>query len=183
MIEGTLVNLRQRELTDHLRTHAWLNDREVTRFHPTRYAYSLAYEEAHYRLATSSGQTRERASFAIETKEGLHIGNCGLTLQYAESGSAELGIMVGDTSYWNRGYGTDAVRLLVRFGFETMNLHRIALAVYDFNARGIASYRKAGFVDEGRRRQAFYHRGCYGDTVIMSILRDEYDPGAGRGMA
>ncbi len=176
MIEGTLVNLRAQEMTDLERNHRWRNDREVTRFLGARYQFSMLAEE---------NRMRERAAgtmaytgdivFAIETKDGQHIGNTGLHNASSENRSADLGIMIGEKECWGHGYGTDALRTLVRFGIEEMNLNRIALDVYDFNERAIASYLKCGFVEEGRRRNDIFREGRYIDVVMMSVLREDWE--------
>ena len=88
--------------------------------------------------------------------------------------SAEFGILIGDKSYWNRGYGTEAVRLLVQHGFKTLNLNRIYLHVFENNPRAIRAYEKAGFIHEGRKRQAEYKDGKYIDVLVMSMLKDEF---------
>jgi RimJ/RimL family protein N-acetyltransferase len=75
---------------------------------------------------------------------------------------------------WNQGYGTDAMRLLLRHGFETLNLNRIMLDVYDTNPRAVRSYEKAGFIHEGRKRQGMYKNGRYIDILQMSVLREEW---------
>ena len=174
MIEGTLVNLRAQEMGDLERNYRWLNDREVMRFLSGRYQYSLLAEEnwMRERTATAMGWG-PNVGFAIETKDGRHIGNTGLHDPSPENRSADLGIMIGEKDCWGRGYGTDALRTLVRFGFDEMNLNRIALDVYDFNARAIASYRKCGFIEEARRRQDIYREGRYVDVVMMSLLRED----------
>jgi RimJ/RimL family protein N-acetyltransferase len=173
MIEGKLVNLRAREMTDVERMARWVNDREVARFQTARYPWSLAAEEAFVRGSVSAPIAYGNVSLAIETKDGLHIGGCGLHGASPENRAAELGIMVGEKAYWSKGYGTDAVATLVRFGFEEMNLNRIELHVYDFNERAQASYRKCGFVEEGRMRDAHYFEGRYCDVVVMGLLREE----------
>jgi len=88
--------------------------------------------------------------------------------------SAEFGIMIGEKSYWNRGYGTEAVRLLARHGFNTLNLNRIFLHVFGNNPRAIHAYEKAGFIHEGRERQAQYMNGKYIDVLVMSLLKEEF---------
>jgi RimJ/RimL family protein N-acetyltransferase len=120
----------------------------------------------------------EAPFFAIETKDGQHIGNTNLFNVQPENRCAELGIMIGEKSCWSRGYGTDALRTLLRFGFEEMNLHRIALNVYAFNERGIACYRKVGFIEEGRMRERIYTEGAYHDLIWMSVLRREWGKSA-----
>ncbi len=175
MIEGELIRLRAIEPADAERAHAWINDREVTRFIlGGRYPVSLADEQA-WATEAARGNAFQDSRLAIETKDGVHIGNCGLHRAVPEDRSAELGIMIGDKDYWSKGYGTDTVRTLCRFGFQQMNLHRIALGVLEFNDRGIACYKKCGFVEEGRFRQNFYIDGRYWDTIRMSVLREEFE--------
>jgi RimJ/RimL family protein N-acetyltransferase len=174
MIEGTLVNLRAPEMGDLERNHRWINDREVTRFLVLRYPMSLAAEEEWMRGVAGKLMSYEAPFFAIETKEGRHIGNTNLFNVQAENSCAELGIMIGEKDCWSKGYGADALRTLLRFGFEEMNLHRIALNVYAFNERGIACYRKVGFVEEGRMRERIFAEGAYHDVIDMSVLRREW---------
>jgi diamine N-acetyltransferase len=88
--------------------------------------------------------------------------------------SSEFGIMIGDKTCWNKGYGTEAVRLLAQYGFKTLNLNRIFLHVFENNARAIRAYEKAGFVHEGRERQAEFKDGKYIDVLRMSMLKDEF---------
>lgn len=85
--------------------------------------------------------------------------------------------MIGDKSYWDKGYGTEVMGLLLSHGFDTLNLNRIYLRVYVSNPRAIRSYEKAGFTLEGRLREAVFQRGAYGDVLIMSALRSEWDAG------
>jgi len=88
--------------------------------------------------------------------------------------SSEFGIMIGDKTYWTQGYGTEAVRLLIKHGFNSLNLNRIFLRVFENNPRAIRAYEKAGFVHEGRERQAEFRDGRYIDVLLMSILKDEF---------
>jgi RimJ/RimL family protein N-acetyltransferase len=174
MIEGKLVNLRAQEFEDKERNARWLNDVEVSRYLSMRYQMSLAAEEQFMRDRTSKPMTFADVSMGILTKDGQQIGNCGLHEASSENRSAWLGIMIGEKEYWSRGYGSDALLTLLRFAFEEMNLNRVHLSVFDFNARGMASYRKCGFIEEGRMREAHYADGAYHDIVVMAILRDEF---------
>lgn len=175
MIRGKLVDLRAPEMSDLDRNTRWINDREVTQFLSLRYQMSLAAEEAWMRDLVSKPLSYERPFFAIDTKDGAHIGNTNLFNVRPAVRHAELGIMVGEKEYWSRGYGSDALRTLLGFAFGEMNLNRVELFVYDFNARAQAAYRKCGFVEEGRRRQALYRRGAWHDLVVMSVLREEWE--------
>jgi RimJ/RimL family protein N-acetyltransferase len=175
MLEGTLVNLRAPEMDDLDRNTRWINDREVTRFLAMRYELSRLAEENWMRDFVSKPLTYDRVLYAIETKDGEHIGNTDLLNAQPADRKCELGIMIGDKRYWSKGFGTDALRTLLAFAFDEMNMNRVQLHVYDFNERAQASYVKAGFVVEGRRRQAIYTEGAYHDTIVMAALRDEWN--------
>ncbi|MEK7248387.1 MAG: GNAT family protein [Chloroflexota bacterium] len=173
MIEGKLVRLRAVEPGDAANAYKWINDGDVTRYLMARYPYSLASEQDWVANASKPNDYSE-ARFAIETKEGVHIGLCGLHRGRPEERTADLGIMIGDKDYHERGFGTDAMLTMIRFGFEQMNLHRVSLGVFDFNQRAQAVYRKVGFVEEGRDRDAYFQDGRYWDVIRMSVLEDEW---------
>ncbi|HET6614955.1 MAG TPA: GNAT family protein [Dehalococcoidia bacterium] len=175
MIEGELINLRPIEVSDAGRYCDWLNDREVTRHLQMRYQMPLLAEEAWLReRASEQVGYGSGGNFAVETKDGTHIGSVGFHYVNPENRKATLGIVIGDKRYWSKGYGTDTMRTLLRFGFEEMNLRRIDLSVDADNARAIACYRKCGFIEEGRLREHRYARGAYGDQLWMGMLRDEF---------
>jgi RimJ/RimL family protein N-acetyltransferase len=174
MLEGKLVRLRALESSDIERAYTWVNDREVTHYLMLRYPMSRSQEEKYLSESSSEGSTFHDVRLAIETLGGVHIGMTGLHRARPEDRSAELGIMIGDKSFWSSGYGTDTVQTLLRFGFDTMNLHKVALGVFEFNERAYACYRKCGFVDEGRFREEYFQNGRYWDVIRMSILRSEW---------
>lgn len=89
--------------------------------------------------------------------------------------SAMLGILIGERDYWGRGYGQEATRLLVEYGFGLLNLNSIMLGTFAFNARALHCYERAGFREIGRRRQARLIAGRKVDAVLMDILADEYE--------
>lgn len=103
------------------------------------------------------------------------IGVAGLHKIDPASRSAVFGIFIGDKENQSRGYGTEAVRLMVRYGFRELNLNRIGLSVYADNERAIRAYRRAGFKQEGRCRQANYRDGAYRDELIFGILQEEWE--------
>jgi RimJ/RimL family protein N-acetyltransferase len=109
------------------------------------------------------------------------IGSAGLHAPHWRNRSAELGIAVGNKAFWGKGYGTEASRLVLNYGFWELNLHRISLLVYAYNHRAIRSYEKLGFVHEVVRREAVYRDGHYYDILVMSLLRHEWGlPHAGK---
>lgn len=174
MIEGTLIKLRAREMADVERSARWADDEELQRLMGDRYPQSLAATEALTRSYVSKPLSFDQPRFAIETRDGVHIGGLRLFDVSPEDRRARLAIIIGEAPYQSRGYGSDALRTLMSFVFGEMNLNRLDLDVFGFNTRALAAYRKCGFIEEGRRRRAQYTRGAYHDVIIMSILRDEW---------
>jgi RimJ/RimL family protein N-acetyltransferase len=117
-------------------------------------------------------------AFVIHTLEdGRLIGEIGLDGIRWTHGEAFVGIGLGDREDWGKGYGTDAMRILLRYAFTELNLHRVALTVFEYNPRAIRSYLKAGFVLEGRQRSYLNRDGRRWDMVFMGILREEWEEG------
>jgi RimJ/RimL family protein N-acetyltransferase len=104
------------------------------------------------------------------------IGNCSFMNINWTIRSAEVGLFIGEKSCWNKGYGTEVMSLLLDLGFDTFNLNRIYLRVDEANKGGIHAYEKAGFVHEGRFREGTFQNGKYGDVLLMSVLRAEWNP-------
>lgn len=175
MIEGKLVNLRAIEIGDAERAHRWMNDREVTEHLSMRYPISMAGEEAWIAGQAAKAMNFDAPAFAIETKDGTHIGTLNFHSTSPENRTGRLGIAIGDKAHWSHGYGTDAIITLLRFAFDEMNLHRVDLTVHAANERAHACYRKCGFVDEVRMRQALYAHGAYIDEYVMGVLRDDFN--------
>jgi RimJ/RimL family protein N-acetyltransferase len=119
----------------------------------------------------------EEHPFVIEVQiknDWEMIGNIGFNSLNYRVRSAEVGIFIGETKYWDCGYGTKAMNLMLRHGFKTLNLNRIMLRVFSDNPRAIHVYEKCGFVHEGILRQAVFSNGSYKDEILMSILFDEW---------
>ena len=89
-------------------------------------------------------------------------------------GNSWVAIGLGEREYWGKGYGTDAMKLALRFGFLELGLHRVSLDVFDYNPRGVKSYEKAGFKYEGRVREMIRRDGKRYDVIFMGVLRDEW---------
>lgn len=170
--EGRLVRLRAREPEDEPLLYQWFNDSEVTQHLTIRYPLSHAQEREFIEGASRIGYNH--ASFGVETiAERRLIGGLELGKVSPENRSALLGIAIGDKKFWDGGYGTDAMRVLCRFGFEMMNLHRIELEVFSENARAAHVYEKVGFRLEGTRRSAVFKSGRYQDVHVMGLLEGE----------
>ena len=175
MILGDRIRFRAVEREDLPLFVSWINDPEVRQYLLMDLPMSQVQEENWYEDMLKQDPRRHPLVIEITTDQGWHpIGTISLFDFQDTHRSAELGIMIGDKKNWNKGYGQEAVKLLCKHGFETLNLHRIYLCVYALNLRGIRAYEKAGFVHEGRKREAIYHKGEYIDLVEMGILRTEW---------
>ena len=102
------------------------------------------------------------------------IGDVGLDGTLWNHGEAFVGIAIGEREYWGRGHGSDAMRLILRFAFKELNLHRVALNVFEYNPRAIRSYEKVGFRHEGRVRGALLREGRRWDVLYMGITKEEW---------
>lgn len=124
--------------------------------------------------------TWDRPAWIIEA-DGRAVGSAWLTLQDPSTHhrSARYRIGIFNRNYWDRGFGTAATRLVLRFGFEDLKLHRIELRVVKYNLRAIRSYQKAGFVTEGVERETVLLDGQWYDDVRMAILEHEFRARAG----
>lgn len=153
----------------------WFNDFEVTR----TLALSLVVmapeqEEAWYE---SLPDRPYDALFMIyEASTGRPIGSAGLHGIDHFQGTAEFGIAIGEKDCWGKGYGTEVTRLMLEYGFVGLGLHNIMLRAYQFNERGIRAYRRAGFRECGRWRQANRLGDRFYDVVLMDCLATEFEP-------
>jgi RimJ/RimL family protein N-acetyltransferase len=180
MIFAERIRFRGVEQADLESFARWINDPELRRGVGFYLPYSTADEQDWFDKMRSKPLNEH--NLAIEAKEldadaqehWQLIGTWSFFNFDLRNASAEFGIMIGEKAYWNRGYGTEAVRLLVKHGFDTLNLNRIYLRVFETNPRAIRAYEKAGFTHEGCQRQAEFKEGRYLDVLVMSILRNEY---------
>jgi RimJ/RimL family protein N-acetyltransferase len=151
----------------------WLNDKEVCRDNshatfPNTRAKTIAYLE-------SLESSKDEIAFAIKLKKNdLHIGNIAIKKIDRVNRSAELAIIIGDKNYWNKGAGSEAYKLLIEYGFNTLNLNRISSGQTSGNKGMIRVCEKIGMKKEGQLREVLYKNGEYLDAVIYSILKKDY---------
>ncbi|HQX10905.1 MAG TPA: GNAT family N-acetyltransferase [Thermoflexales bacterium] len=107
---------------------------------------------------------------------GAVIGRIGLHRYRTSHRAADLHVGIGDRAHWSKGYGREAVTLLLNHAFGEMDLHRVGLIVFAANERAVALYRKLGFVEEGRWRQFLRRDGADQDILVMGLLRHEWPP-------
>ncbi|SDI14277.1 GNAT family N-acetyltransferase [Nonomuraea jiangxiensis] len=173
MLTGKRVRLRALEPADSEAMWRWYHDPEVGRWMNSEPPISLAQN-------LEKGQNRPRNTFeqmvlGIETLDSRRfIGYVALGDTDFPQGEAILqSIAIGDRDHWGGGYGSDALRVICRYAFEEMGLHRVMLWVVADNTAAVQAYRKVGFVEEGRRREAFRTRGKRYDYLMMGMLSSE----------
>ena len=174
MLKGKKVKLGpvKREYIDYYLK--WMNDPELTQYILMYRPLTREMEEDWF------NNLKNRENFFIfailmfdqDENEKL-LGNCSIDVDW-KNRVGTAGIMIGEKEYQSKGYGTEAMKLLIDYGFNTINLNRIQLETFSFNIRALKSYRKVGFKEEGTRRQAIYVNGEYHDAIMLGILKNEW---------
>ncbi|MCR4404738.1 MAG: GNAT family N-acetyltransferase [Candidatus Acetothermia bacterium] len=169
---GERLYLRPLEESDISTCLRWINDPEVTR---TLGMYRPMNEPREREWLESRYKDDKEIGLAIVLKENdKHIGNIGLHGLDWKNREAELGIMIGEKDQWDKGYGHEAIELMLGYGFDRLGLHRIYLRVYENNLWAQRCYEKAGFRREGVMRESVFSEGRYWDTILMSLLEREW---------
>jgi RimJ/RimL family protein N-acetyltransferase len=169
MISGDKVKLREKRLADAAEDYAWLTDAELAALD----AAPLSTTTFPQYLASYTSDLRYpptiRHQFAIETREGKHIGNCTYYGIDSDKGEAELGIMIGDRDYWDKGYGADAIATLLEYVFEKTRLNRLYLKTLVDNKRAQKCFAKCGFTPYGHLKKDGY------SFILMELNREEWE--------
>ena len=176
MLDGNNVRLRPVKRSDISYFLKWFNDPEVTQY-LSMYLPMTEMAEEKYIEELGDSRVGKDVSFVIEAVEGdvcTPIGTLGLHGINAKDHHATFGIAIGEKDYWSKGFGTEAARLVIRYGFEQLNLHRINSSALAFNERSLRLHKKVGFTEEGRQRKAMFRNGEYHDHVGFGILREEW---------
>jgi len=168
-IIGENIYLSPINMDDYETYTEWINDLEI----------SINLGNAHqiFNLDKEKEITEQLVenNFAIIDKAGDKlIGNCGIFDIDQVNKHGELGILIGEKDYWDKGIGKEAISLILDYGFNLLNLHNIMLKVYSFNKRGIKCYKKLGFKEIGKRRESRQVAGEKYDEIYMDILSSEF---------
>ncbi|MDQ0207440.1 GNAT family N-acetyltransferase [Alkalicoccobacillus murimartini] len=139
----------------------------------TKKTFTFKQVQKHYEKCIEDDS---RYDFAICLSENDElIGDLSIVDIEEDNHKAVFRISLHRIDVAGKGYGTEAAKQAVAFAFEELKLNRLQLEVYSHNLRGYHSYKKAGFIEEGRLRQSLYMNGQYSDEVIMSVLREDYE--------
>jgi RimJ/RimL family protein N-acetyltransferase len=182
MLRGEKVTLRAIEREDLELLWRFWNDLEVELAGGGDPPLPVSLQRLRERFDREAREgTPDKTNFVIEA-DGACIGQCGIFHFEVASGHCELGIAIGDKEYWGRGYGREAVMLLLDYAFRIRNFRRVWLETHAANERAIRAYKACGFVEEGRMREHIWLAGRFVDNIIMGVLREEWQtslPGDG----
>ncbi len=170
---GNLVHLEILEPErDSVVLHQWAHDSEYLRLLDSDPAFSWPPKMMKEFFEKNFDQMH---AFLIRAlADNRPIGMCDLNDISIGDLNCWVGIGIGERAFWGQGYGTDAMRVILRYAFNVLNLHRVTLDVFDYNQRALRSYEKCGFKVEGRERQWLKRDGKYHDLIFMGILQEEW---------
>jgi RimJ/RimL family protein N-acetyltransferase len=172
-LEGERVVLLRHAPGNLAAFERWYSDPEVARL--TRYQDGPMRRDEIERFFAGRVLGHDSLALGVHVRAtGRLIGTCAFSQLDGDNGSALFHITIGEKDAWGQGYGTEATELMLDYAFGTLRLHRIALSVFEFNERAIRSYRRCGFVVEGRAREAIMRDGRWWDELTMSILEPEW---------
>ncbi len=177
-LSGSLVRLcAVNAATDAEAFSRWSRDSEYMRLSDADVVRTWNVKQVTQFLeAELESETPMQYAFSIRTlNDDRFVGEIDLSGINWASGEAIVGIGIGDRNDWGKGYGTDAMRVILRFAFDELNLHRVFLNTFEYNPRAIRSYEKCGFKHEGRQRGVLNRDGRRWDLLYMGILREEWE--------
>ena len=173
MIKRKITNFRALEVEDLRQLRDWRNTdfvRETCR------EYRLLNMEHQKKWFDSLFKTPpDNIVFGIENKKGKLIGVCGLTWIDWKNRNAEVSTYIGEKEWQKKGAATDSLKALIKYGFETLNLHRIYAIIFEFNKSSIKLFERCGFEFEGKHREAHFIKGRYWDELVYGMLHEEYN--------
>ena len=176
---GETVVLRRHRPENLAAFQRWYRDPEISRL--TRYRtepMSAQEVERYFRARVPGGDTLSYAIHVADTDR--LIGSATFSQLDVANGSVTYHITIGEKDCWGLGYGTEATELMLELAFDQLGLHRVSLAVFEFNDRAIRSYQKAGFRIEGRLRDTIFRDGRHWDEISMGVLEEEWRRTHGR---
>ena len=173
-IDGKSVSLRPMRADELEQFHAWVNNPDIL---PYWYGRTKSLEEIKADYTSdyfTDNDPYTGRCFTIE-REQVPIGMICYNRIDRDNRNVELDMLIGDKKFWNKGFGSDALLAFIRYLFSIFPLNRIWLGTYSYNQRALRAYEKVGFKREGILREDAYIDGKFVDSVVLSILRREFE--------
>ena len=175
MLYGKNIYLRGLELTDVPEIMKYWNNRELKRFLHAITPHSIQEEEEWVKKTWKERRNGNSFVFGIVLVDSdLYIGNVEVNIMDTLSRRGNLGIAIFNPSYWSKGHGTEAIRMILNYSFSTLNLHSVQLSAFSNNPRAQRCYEKNGFKKTGVRREALFIDGKYFDIFLFDITKKEW---------
>ena len=171
-VDGDRVYLSPMCIDDVPKYVKWMNDPKVT--DGINCGKNIATIESERAWLENSIKNGNYNLAIIKKERNELIGNCGFHDIDKIHGLATIGIFIGEEENRNKGFGREALKLLIGYGFDYLNLQNIMLTVYSFNEKAVACYKKVGFKEIGKRRDAVIKNNKRYDIIYMDIIREEY---------
>lgn len=168
MLIGVNIKLRDKRLIDAWDDYTWRTDPELAQLDAIPRLATAFAEYLPIYTAELYHPTPTRRPFAIETLDGKHIGNCSFYNIDESEGEAELGILIGNRNYWDKGYGTDAITTLVNYIFHHTQINRVHLKTLESNQRAYKCFQKCGFNPCGQLEWNGY------SFILMEMHRQQW---------
>ncbi|MBG9773944.1 GNAT family protein [Brevibacillus laterosporus] len=174
LFQSARIYLRKMTADDVTIYHTWRNDMEVMR--TTNPSIDLCTLDSTQEFVNQVilGSSTSKSYMIIDKGSETPIGIVSLIQIDYKNRNAECIIDIGEKAYWGKGYGMEALKLLLDYAFLELNLHRVSLRVFSFNKKAIALYERMGFKHEGISREYIFRDGKWSDVFHMGILQREY---------
>ena len=171
-IRGTNIILREQRPEDAPFFAYWFNQPQVM----FQCGFTEATDEEHERFViTHNHRTEDSVWYTITDLEGNIIGETGLLRMWPAWHCTDLSIIIPDPKMQHKGYGTEAIRIMLEMAFSNYDMNRVAIGVVGLNANALEFYKKIGFKQEGMQEQGYYYNNEYSDFIMMRILREEWN--------
>lgn len=171
LIEGNRVHLCEIQLSDANRSYCkWMNDPKVNKYLESRFEkWSIK------KLKDYVGEVKKNPSYVflavIEKGKNKHIGNIKIGPINRTHKFADVGIIIGEKSFWGKGFAAEAIKLVIDYSFNKLRLNKLTAGAYNNNIGSIRAFQKAGFLVEGVRKKHYLCNGDYVDSVLLGIVR------------
>ncbi|MDO5379080.1 MAG: GNAT family protein [Clostridia bacterium] len=169
-IRGARVILREQKIEDATFFAYWYNQQQVM----FQCGFTELTDEEREKNAIISHKSKDSIWFTITDFDGNTIGETGLLRMWPAWNCTDLSIIIPNPEMQHKGYGTDAIRIMLDMAFDQYHMNRVSIGVVGLNTYALAFYRKIGFKQEGIQEQGYYYNNEYSDFVMMRVLRHEW---------
>ncbi|WP_320173906.1 GNAT family protein [Maridesulfovibrio sp.] len=174
IVNGKNVYLRPISLDDVSESYVnWMNDPQINQYLESRFTTQTLNSVKDFVKAMI--ESPDNILFAIcEKDSGRHVGNIKMGPLNTAHSHAEIGLLIGEKECWGKGYGSEAIGLVIEYAFKTLNIHRLTAGAYANNIGSVKAFEKNGFTVEGIYKKHFLHNGVFIDATRMGIINPDY---------